>query len=239
MARPVFRRHRITMTFKTDSFMKSLREIATTFVILLFFYAVPNLLFAGAGNSVEDFGPVVVLALGFVLLFTFQPGVQAKDFVAHAGDRYSMAGILLAGIAGQWLIQWEWTTAGRPGTDLADMRTGLGFCLMGLGLLIRAVAFRKLRPWFTTAVRPVADRRLVMDGPYRWVRHPAYSGAILYTIGTGLFLGGTWSAGLLTLFTLAAYVYRMNVEERFLSARFPASYASYRRRTAKVIPFVW
>lgn len=219
--------------------MKALKEIATTFVILFFFYAVPNILPANAGHAANEYLPVAVLAVGFLLLFFFQPAVKMADFVAHADDRYSMAAILLAGAAGQWLIQWEWIASGRPGIDPESGQMWAGLGLMIGGLVIRAVVFRKLWRRFTTAVRSVDDKRLITDGPYRLVRHPAYAGAILYTIGTGVFLGGTWSAVIVGILTIAVYDYRIRVEEQFLLRQFPGTYAAYRKRTARVFPCIW
>ncbi|MEE8124585.1 MAG: isoprenylcysteine carboxylmethyltransferase family protein [Nitrospirales bacterium] len=79
--------------------------------------------------------------------------------------------------------------------------------------------------------------RLVVQGPYRWVRHPMYTAVLLVTaawvLGTPLpYRMGLWMGLLVTLLIKLLY------EERLLLARFP-TYKNYQIRTKRLIPFVW
>jgi len=78
----------------------------------------------------------------------------------------------------------------------------------------------------------------VETGPYRLVRHPSYSGAIVTMIGIGLAIQSL--AGLLILLVLSgvAYAYRIRVEEEALQKDLGEQYSSYMRRTKRLIPFV-
>jgi protein-S-isoprenylcysteine O-methyltransferase Ste14 len=80
------------------------------------------------------------------------------------------------------------------------------------------------------------DPELVTSGPYRFVRHPIYTGLLTALIGTAL------AINLLILVAAVAlgvfFVYSATVEERNLSALFPSAYSTYRMRTKMLIPFV-
>jgi protein-S-isoprenylcysteine O-methyltransferase Ste14 len=81
-----------------------------------------------------------------------------------------------------------------------------------------------------------ADPEIVTSGPYRFVRHPIYSGILLGVLGTAL---ATNLIGLIILGVLGAYFYYSAlVEEKNLTATFPTAYPAYRSRTKMLIPFV-
>src|ERR1700733_3201767 len=80
------------------------------------------------------------------------------------------------------------------------------------------------------------DPELVTSGPYRFVRHPIYSGILIGVLGTTL---ATNLIGLIIVGVLGAYFYySASVEERNLTATFPTTYPAYRSTTKMLIPFV-
>ncbi|HET9082738.1 MAG TPA: isoprenylcysteine carboxylmethyltransferase family protein [Trebonia sp.] len=81
-----------------------------------------------------------------------------------------------------------------------------------------------------------AEPELVTSGPYRFVRHPIYSGLLTAMLGTALIDN---LLGLIVVAVLAAYFYYSGtVEERNLAATFPETYPEYRSRTKMLIPFL-
>jgi protein-S-isoprenylcysteine O-methyltransferase Ste14 len=81
-----------------------------------------------------------------------------------------------------------------------------------------------------------AEPELVTSGPYRFVRHPIYSGLLTAMLGTALVNN---LLGLIVVAVLIAYFYYCGtVEERNLAASFPAAYPEYRSRTKMLIPFL-
>jgi protein-S-isoprenylcysteine O-methyltransferase Ste14 len=81
-----------------------------------------------------------------------------------------------------------------------------------------------------------ANPELVTSGPYRFVRHPIYSGLLAGLLGTALV---TNLIGLIIVVILGAYFYyAATVEERNLVVAFPAAYPAYREHTKKLIPFL-
>ena len=81
-----------------------------------------------------------------------------------------------------------------------------------------------------------AEPELVTSGPYRFVRHPIYSGLLAAMLGTALVDN---LLGLIVVVVLVAYFYYCGiVEERNLTATFPKAYPEYRGRTKMLIPFL-
>jgi protein-S-isoprenylcysteine O-methyltransferase Ste14 len=81
-----------------------------------------------------------------------------------------------------------------------------------------------------------AEPELVTSGPYRFVRHPIYTGLLTAMLGTALVDN---LLGLIVVAVLAAYFcYCGTVEERNLTATFPTAYPEYRSRTKMLIPFL-
>ncbi|HEV2448924.1 MAG TPA: isoprenylcysteine carboxylmethyltransferase family protein [Thermoplasmata archaeon] len=115
----------------------------------------------------------------------------------------------------------------------------LGLLLMLAGIAIRQWAIAVLGRFFSPRVRVLEEHQVVERGPYRYVRHPSYTGAMLTMIGAGI-ASGSWE-GLLTMLGVAAVVfgYRIRVEERFLLEELGPEYAGYRRRTKRLLPFLY
>jgi len=81
-----------------------------------------------------------------------------------------------------------------------------------------------------------AEPELVTSGPYRFVRHPIYSGLLVALLGTAL---ATNLIGLIIVAVLGGYFYySASMEEKNLSATFPTAYPAYRSRTKMLVPFV-
>ncbi len=111
---------------------------------------------------------------------------------------------------------------------------GVGVFVLGLAVAVWARQFLG-RNWGTPMSEKV-DPELVTAGPYRFVRHPIYSGLILAMIGTALTIGIYW---LVAVALVGAYfVYSATVEERTMARLFPATYPAYQRSTKMLIPFL-
>ena len=81
-----------------------------------------------------------------------------------------------------------------------------------------------------------AEPELVTSGPYRFVRHPIYTGLVTAMLGTALVDN---LLGLIVVAVLVAYFYYCGiVEERNLTATFPKAYPEYASRTKMLIPFL-
>jgi protein-S-isoprenylcysteine O-methyltransferase len=114
-----------------------------------------------------------------------------------------------------------------------------GIALMWIGIAFRYYCMRVLGRYFTFDVAVHGGQTVVEAGPYRYLRHPSYTGAIITLVGFGLALGN-W-AGLLALVACGAigYAYRIQVEEKALIGALGEPYREYMGRTRRLIPFVF
>jgi len=113
----------------------------------------------------------------------------------------------------------------------------IGNVLFAIGFLFVVRVYRENT--YTSATIEIHEGQRVIDtGPYAIVRHPMYSGALLYMLGTPLALASYW--GLLGfVLMLLVIVWRLQDEERMLSGELPG-YADYRARVHwRLIPGVW
>jgi len=107
------------------------------------------------------------------------------------------------------------------------------------GIAFRIWAIRHLGRFFTVDVGIQQGHQVVEDGPYRFVRHPSYSGSLLALVGVG-FLTFNWlGLFLIITCTLLAYALRIPVEEKAMLAQFGAQYAEYAARTKRLIPWIY
>lgn len=123
-----------------------------------------------------------------------------------------------------------------PGPPEAWLTAGL--VLMWAGLALRAWAIQHLGGLFRAVVVIQRDHRLVTTGPYRYLRHPSYTGALLAAIGFGVALGHWTSVLALAAGWAVGIAYRVRVEEAALRLAFGAAYDDYRARTRRLVPFL-
>lgn len=118
----------------------------------------------------------------------------------------------------------------------ADVLAAAGLTVATAGVALRWWAILTLRGQFTINVAALSEHRLIKAGPYRIVRHPAYTGTLTTLLGLGLALGNALSLALLVLCPLAALLYRIGVEEKVLGDLFGQEFDDYRSRTWRLLP---
>ena len=116
-----------------------------------------------------------------------------------------------------------------------EAAAGLILCLGGFALAVWA-RFNLGRNWgMPMTFKEGHD--LVTAGPYRYVRHPIYTGMLLAILGSALVAGRIW---LVVFAGMTIYsVYSARTEERLMLEHFPEQYTDYKRRTKAFIPFVF
>jgi protein-S-isoprenylcysteine O-methyltransferase Ste14 len=115
----------------------------------------------------------------------------------------------------------------------------MGICLLMLGLWIRLTAINQLKRYFTINVAIRDDHRLIRDGLYRYIRHPAYAGGILSFIGCGLCYGNILSFLIIAVPYVLLILNRIKLEEVVLAGKFGSDYIEMQKKTKKLIPFIY
>lgn len=177
-----------------------------------------------------------------VFLWAFWPEfriIRRAQRSAGATDAKSVWVIAFAqGIAsiGAWPVAWV-RALQFPGPRAAVLFAGVA--LLIAGSLLRRHCWRMLGSSFTGDVRASADQQVVTRGAYAVLRHPSYTAGIVMNTGVGVALGSWASAALLAVATLAAYIYRIAVEERALLAAIGEPYRRFIATRKRLIPFVY
>jgi protein-S-isoprenylcysteine O-methyltransferase Ste14 len=112
-----------------------------------------------------------------------------------------------------------------------------GDVFAALGFFIVFLVFKENS--FTSAIIEIAEnQKVISTGPYKFVRHPMYSGALLLLVFTPLALGSFWSFPFV-IFMIMIIIYRLLDEEKFLSKNL-AGYEAYCQKTRyRLIPGIW
>lgn len=165
---------------------------------------------------------------------------SGRDPTAVKKDRGSYYVLIVAIVAGGFvgfLLAIIWTGAAIP--LFRPQVTSVGIALTVLGGVLRFWAMFTLGRYFTFDVAVRAGQPVVQSGPYRFVRHPAYSGTLLSLLGIGLALANWASIVAIMVGTLAGLLYRVRVEEKALVEALGQPYLDYMRHTTRFIPFVY
>jgi protein-S-isoprenylcysteine O-methyltransferase Ste14 len=113
-----------------------------------------------------------------------------------------------------------------------------GIVLMFGGIVLRQWSIAILGGFFSVMVSVQEGQTVIRRGPYRFIRHPSYTGTLLTLTGIGLAVQ-SWGALLVLLAVFGiVYRYRIGVEEKTLITQFGNEYGAYMNETKMLIPFV-
>lgn len=115
---------------------------------------------------------------------------------------------------------------------------GLGVTLVVIGVAFRWYSICVLGKYFCVHLGIQTDQTVMKDGPYRWIRHPSYTGSLITMLGLGIAFTNWLCLVSVPLIVLIGYSYRANVEERMLVNALGEPYREYMKRTNRFIPFV-
>lgn len=118
-------------------------------------------------------------------------------------------------------------------------RQAMALTVFALGLHLRYRAVRHLGQWFTTHITIHQGHDLIADGPYRHLRHPAYSGLLIALAGAGLAMGDGLAWACVVAPCFYALNHRIDLEERMLARTFGDEFTEYTRTRRKLIPWLY
>jgi protein-S-isoprenylcysteine O-methyltransferase Ste14 len=179
--------------------------------------------------------PLILVPINPELLAEREKGSQ--DQPVKAWDKWITA---LAGgfMIASWIVagldfRFHWTT----GLPLGYHISGLSVMVLGYALFLWAMASNA---FFAEGVRIQTERghTVASSGPYRFVRHPGYVGAILAQVSTPFLLGSPWAL-IPSIASGVLYVLRTHLEDQTLRQELPG-YVEYAQRTRfRLFPGVW
>ena len=153
-------------------------------------------------------------AVGFAIS---EVSIRVRSAASRSGskvDHGSIVAVLVAMTIG--VLAAVWFAARVPAAKISYQGVTLtvGLVAMWLGIALRQWAVWTLGRLFTIVVRVEANQIVVATGPYRWVRHPSYTGLLMTLFGVGVALDNWLSVLALVTVPALGLVIRIRVEER-------------------------
>ena len=115
--------------------------------------------------------------------------------------------------------------------------SSIGLILNVAGMAFLVWARQRLGRNWSQTVSAKEEPELVTSGPYRFIRHPMYTGGFIACLGSAIVAGGAFIFLLVFLGTI--FLWRVGAEDKLMEQQFPNEYPDYKKRTKAVIPFVW
>jgi len=118
------------------------------------------------------------------------------------------------------------------------MASYIGSLIFLAGIVLRQWAIAILGRYFSSFIGVQKDQPIIEKGPYRAIRHPAYSGIFMAFIGIGLAFQ-SWGAVVINLLVFGLiFGHRIRTEEKMLILELGTPYEDYIHRTKRIIPWL-
>jgi len=181
----------------------------------------------------------MILACWITFIIYWLISAQRVKAVAEKQSLLSALAHRLPVGLGWWLLAYpllpppmNWVVI--PRTDWARL-IGVVICASGLGVTIWAR--RTLAGNWSSDVTFKQGHELVRTGPYRYVRHPIYTGLLIMSLGSAIEIGRLHCWLSIALTGIGFWI-KLCQEERLLLRHFPDAYAGYRQQVKALVPFI-
>jgi protein-S-isoprenylcysteine O-methyltransferase Ste14 len=162
-----------------------------------------------------------------------KPTVRKESGLSRAANVVPLTlAVVLMALPNLWH---GWPSAVIVPRSLALYWAGVAVLITGLGFSVAARRF--LGANWSGTVTLKQGHELIRNGPYRFVRHPIYTGILLGFIGSAISLDeirGVVAVGLV----IVAFLIKIRLEERWMIETFGDAYRHYRTEVRALIPFV-
>jgi len=221
--------------------------IVRRFVPMVFSLAITSVCIFGSAGRLDWWNAWLLLGLNFgAIVASMVVTWRNTELLAErsnvkagkAWDKAIVAVVVLLGPVATWITAGLYTrfhwSGGMPAFTL----------VLGVGVAVPAVALiawaMRTNTFFSSVVRIQKDRGhvVVTGGPYRFVRHPGYTGIAAFTLATPFILNSRWAV-VPAVVTAAVSVLRTALEDRTLHNELDG-YVDYGRSVPyKLLPYVW
>ncbi len=171
------------------------------------------------------------------IIHTFAHRVDTKTWTKdpYSGQAVKIS-LVTAVLLANWLVRVQtWATISWQPVLIF----GLGVALMISGVAFRWYVIRVLGKYFSVQLAVQPGQTVMKDGPYRWIRHPSYTGSLITMLGLGMAFTNWLCLISVPLIVFIGYSYRANIEEQMLVNALGDSYREYMQHTKRFIPFVY
>jgi len=170
------------------------------------------------------------------LVFRDNTRGKGRTTIDHRTRYYNFVSLIIA-ISCAAIISWiPLFQFNRRGTSIIFW---IGILIICFGLFLRYWSIHLLGKYFSTTIELEDSQKIIQKGPYKWIRHPSYSGIILFCIGYGLAVQNWLSLLIAISLPTIALLYRIKIEEETLTKGLGDDYKVYQKKTKKLIPGVW
>lgn len=212
--------------------MKKIKSIILPVILIILIIAVTcrRFYFSGA----DDIFPKLFLIVIYIIWMIFEAGVPSSDCgqkktISDSGTREIYAiGQAITILSAIWF---------SPPSIRINIIHITGSFLFILGISIRVWAINTLGIYYSHVVMTTENHKIIDEGPYRFIRHPAYAGMILAHFGVLLsFFNNITLLVIITVF-IPSIIIRIIIEEKTLSTI--AGYSEFAIKRKRLIPGIW
>lgn len=211
-------------------------RIYSTPILVFLIFVLP---FVGAWPLFWSWPVLVSLSVG-IFLFISQPPISAEDLGKK--DAHDKRSVLLLMITGCLVflvpvLDYRFGCQSRPPIEACWSIVGLALTFGGI--LFRYWSIRTLGKFFTSVVKVQTGQRVIQHGPYRFLRHPSYTGSFVMALGISVLFRSYVGLAFVLIGFFGAYIYRITAEEKTMLAEFGDEYAAFQKRTWRMLPPIY
>lgn len=210
------------------------RKLLQAIIISLIVLVLPTI---GNLQVLKSFQIWILVLIGLTAIL-FQPSYNPFK-KASSQDKGTAAQIVWSIYITQFITVLEAAYLRFPQSLEWDLIAFIALAIMLFGLFLRTWAVFILGKQFTMHITAQPNQHFVTKGPFRYMRHPSYTGALFTYVFSAVFLHAWFSVAINLVVLMLAYLRRMHHEENMLKKDFGKEYIDYCSKVKKLIPGIW
>jgi len=182
-------------------------------------------------------GYLLFVTTQFIREFFVRRGKEAKSL--HMGQYDKLSSVLTASYILIFSVLPILLKYKNAGFIYEFQKIGVvGLIIMIIGMVIHFLSMITLGKFFTRTLTITNNHSIVCSGIYRKIRHPGYTGTILFGVGFGIASYNWILFSFISLLLVLIYSYRINTEEKMLLEHFGNEYKNYKAESWQLIPYI-